>query len=273
MNIREIEAGVSALHYEWGSIEEACAGAEEFGLGIIEFSYRDGECLERPFERENLEEIKKAGRDFAGRIRFSLHAWFDIPLLGVIEGAEKLKRTAAFSHEAGAKEVVVHMGSHPDRGKGLSILAGALERAARDFEAARVNLLLENHYSFDYRGLNELGGEPGDFLEVFGRIDSPNLGFCLDYGHSHMCGNTAEFIRALSPRLEYAHLADNFGEEDTHLPFGEGSVDWSAALEQTLNTGFRGPFIVEYPATAETVSRFRDFLQKILRQGAGRDNI
>ena len=166
------------------------------------------------------------------------------------------------------------MGGYPEREEGMRILKESLFESLPYFESAVAVLLLENHYPYGYKGLNEPAGAHGDFLEAFSSVKSPNLGFCLDYGHSHMCGNTAEFIRELSPYLRYTHLADNFGDEDAHLPFGEGSVDWADVLEKTLSAGFGGPFIVEYPASAETAGRFKSLLGEIiLRRERCRDNI
>ncbi len=271
---RDIPVGVSALHYKWETVEDACRIArDELGVEIIEFSYRGEEGLSGAFD-PNLREIRKARDSFAGEVRFSLHAWFNIPAAGAVTSAETLKRTAEFAYDAGAAEAVLHMGKYPDRKKGIEILKDSLSRAMPHFESAGAVLLLENHYAYDYKGLNELGGEPGDFLDVFRDIKSPNLGFCLDYGHSHMCGNTNEFIEALAPYLKYAHLADNFGDEDSHLAFGEGNLDWGGAFEKTLGAGFAGPFIAEYPATAETVRRFKRLLGEIiLRREKCRDNI
>ncbi len=46
------------------------------------------------------------------------------------------------------------------------------------------------------------------------------------------------------------------------------------ALEKTLGAGFAGPFIAEYPDTAETVRRFKRLPGEIiLRREKCRDNI
>ena len=142
------------------------------------------------------------------------------------------------------------------------------------FESAVAVLLLENHYPYGYKGLNEPAGAHGDFLEAFSSVKSPNPGFCLDYGHSSMCGNTDELITELPPYLRNTHLADNSGDEEAHPPFGEGSVDWADVLERTLAAGFGGPFIVEYPAPAETAAGFKRLPGEIiLRRERCRDNI
>lgn len=270
-----IPVGVSSLHYEWDTIESACRIAhEELGVDIVEFSHKGREVPLKSFEWEDLPEIRSVRGKYGGKISFSLHVWFDIPGEGGSSSVEKLGKAAEFASESGAPDVVVHMGKHPEREKGMEILKESLLKALPSFEKAGAVLSLENHYPYDYKGLNELGGVPEDFLEIFDAVKSPNLGFCLDYGHSHMCGNTDDFISALSPELRYTHLADNMGDEDRHLAFGEGAVDWADALEKTLEAGFRGPFIVEYPASPETVSRFKELLREILlRRGRGRDNI
>ena len=40
-----------------------------------------------------------------------------------------------------------------------------------------------------------------------------------------MTKNVDAFIEELKPWLSYIHIADNMGEHDDHLAFGDGTVD------------------------------------------------
>jgi len=62
------------------------------------------------------------------------------------------------------------------------------------------------------------------------------------------------------PYLAYAHVADNMGEHDDHLAFGEGTVGWEAVIGATLATGFRGPYVIEFPEGPEP-GRFAAFVE------------
>jgi len=274
INNREITLGVSSLHYEWETLEDACRIAhEEFGMDLIEFSHSRG-GYKQSVDTDDLPVIHKLRKDYGGKIDVSLHVWFDITADKSLLSIEKMRRTAKFADESGARYVIAHMGTHPDRKIGLQILKDVILETLPRFESARAVLCLENHYPYDYEGLNELGGTPEDFLEIFESAASPYLGFCLDYGHSHMSSNTLEFIEKLSPHLKYTHLADNAGNRDSHLPLGEGTVDWEEVLGQTLNSGFNGPFVVEYPANVDTVNVCAALFREIvLRRESGHDNI
>ncbi len=275
VNGRKIKIGVSALHFAWNSIEEAFKTAFcEFGADVIEFSFSDEDGPGNFLSPGHLNELRDARCLFGECPGISLHAWFDIPACGAARSAEMLVKTAAFAGASGADEVIIHMGSHPDRESGLAVLKDALEPGLPSFEESGAVLCLENHYPRDYRGLNELGGVPDDFLELFSWFNSKHLGFCLDYGHSHMSSNTEDFIARLGHHLRYVHIADNNGDEDSHLEFLSGTIDWDSALSLTLAAGFTGPFTVEYPANPRSVQKFKAFLREILlRQDAGRDNI
>ena len=94
---------------------------------------------------------------------------------------------------------------------------------------------------------DQVGDLVSDFETIFSAIDKPWLGICLDYGHAWLNGNLFEFLDKLGHKLMYTHVHDNQGEADDHLGFGMGKIDWTRVLRETFKTGFRGPFVVEYP--------------------------
>ena len=245
--------GISCLHYEWASLEEAFERARELGFDLIEFSTT---CL------SGDDYPRCAELSAATGIGLSLHAWVDPAGQPPEDAADELRETLAQCVAMGATHLVVHMGSHADRALGLQRLAETCGAVAPEYERAGVTLCLENHYPYEYHGLHELGGDPDDFLTVFAQVNSPALRFCLDYGHSHMAGNTEEFIARLAPWLAYTHIADNLGEHDDHLAPEDGTVDWPAVLRLTLQTGFRGPFTIEFPERGDA-GRFQRFLQTL----------
>jgi sugar phosphate isomerase/epimerase len=243
--------GLSCLHYEWQTLDEAFARAGELGLDVIEFSTS-----------------RLSGDDYArcaelaatAGIGLSLHTWISPagppPEVAVQELREALAQCVAMA----ATHLVVHMGAHPERALGLQRVAAACAAVADAYEQAGVALCLENHYPYDYHGLHELGGDPDDFLAVLEQVNSPAVRFCLDYGHSHMASNTEDFIARLAPWLAYTHIADSLGEHDDHLAAGDGTVDWPTVLRLTLQSGFRGPFTIEFPEQGDP-TRFTRFLR------------
>ncbi len=120
-------------------------------------------------------------------------------------------------------QVVCHTGFDPRHHRGyqdvwmdhsVNIWEAMVKRAA----AMKIPLLLENVWEHG----------PELFQELFGRIDSPFFGFCLDAGHQHSFSQTPlpEWLESLSGVLREIHVHDNDGSEDAHLPVGQGSIDF-----------------------------------------------
>jgi len=252
---------ISALHYEWETPEEAfdrCLNG--FGLDGIEFSIHEGAGRPHLLEAEY------------GRVReladtwpllLSGHVWGDLAQLGAPAAVEQLRRWLRIACHLRFRYLIVHGGTHDDREAGVSLISDVLSEVADDYAASGVALCLENHYAWEYHDCHELFGSADELVELFERVNSPGLGFCLDYGHSHMTSNTVELLQKVGRRLVYTHLADNMGEHDDHAAFGEGSVPWLEVLSATRDTGFRGPFIVEFPVRGGKLQPLRDCLDLV----------
>jgi len=230
--------GISALHYKWSSLDEAFARAlREMELDFIEFSTNN---FAHP------EEYERAGR-LASRYgaETSLHAWSDWAAESPEKAFADAKTILENMERMEARVLVIHAGAYPNRTKGTARLCAVLKHAAALYEKQGRIITVENHYGFESH--NELGGTPDEMLAILRAVDSKAVRFCLDYGHSHMNSNTLEFLEKLAPLLYYTHVADNHGENDEHLPMGEGTVDWPAVFRATRETGFPARFVIEFP--------------------------
>lgn len=87
-----------------------------------------------------------------------------------------------------------------------------------------------------------LGRVPSEIVGIIETVDRDNLGFALDVGHANTNGNVSEFL-ALRDRIIHAHIHDNHGIRDEHLPVGFGTVDWKMVL--FAFNGYRGRFVTE----------------------------
>jgi sugar phosphate isomerase/epimerase len=252
---------ISALHYEWETPEEAFDRClNEFGLDGIEFSVVEGAGRPHLLEAEYDRVAELAAK---WPVLLSGHVWGDLPPLGLQGAIDQLGTWLALARHLRFRYLVVHGGTHDDRDTGLDLVCGALSEVADEYEGAGVALCLENHYAWEYRDCHELFGSAAEFVELFERVESPGLGFCLDYGHSHMTGNTHELLKRVGRRLVYAHLADNMGEHDDHVAFGEGTVPWPEVLSATRDVGFAGPFTVEFPVRGGNLRPLRSCLDLV----------
>ena len=254
--------GISSLHYQWSNLEEAFKKCvNEYRFGLIEFSYHPNAIVDK-----DLSTIKMLSQKY--QIKVGVHAWDNLPELGEDNGLKRMHKLLEVCLQMGAFYIVLHLGNYPDKKKGLEIISKILSKTIINYERSGITICLENHYAYEYKGMNELGGEPEDFLFIFRNINSPALKFCLDYGHSNLTKNTLSFIKKLHPWLASTHINDNFGLQDDHLGYGEGTVLWNKVLSATLSTGFLGPFVIEFPEKSGKFQIFSSELRELFAKAS-----
>lgn len=127
-------------------------------------------------------------------------------------------------------------------------LVGPMRRAA-DYAISRgVKLALENHG--DLRA--------GDILDLFARVDRPNLGICLDNVNLVRVGDDMlEGTRALAPRALIVQLKDHLPGDPTVpggpvcVALGEGAAPLDEVVAILDRAGFDGPVCVELASLGE----------------------
>ncbi len=71
---------------------------------------------------------------------------------------------------------------------------------------------------------------PDSLRQLLDEIDSPHFRFCFDTGHYHAFSMRKvplhTWIETLKTYLCEVHLHDNHGQEDEHLPIGEGRFEF-----------------------------------------------
>jgi sugar phosphate isomerase/epimerase len=76
-------------------------------------------------------------------------------------------------------------------------------------------------------------------------LDGLNIGICMDVGHAHMLGDTAEAVEIASEYLITTHVHDNRRQKDDHLVPFEGSVNWGATIMELEKIGYDGVLMYE----------------------------
>jgi len=71
-----------------------------------------------------------------------------------------------------------------------------------------------------------LGRRPEEIAGILETVDRENVGFIFDVGHANTNGNVENFLK-LKDIMIHAHMHDNHGERDEHLPVGNGNVPWN----------------------------------------------
>jgi L-ribulose-5-phosphate 3-epimerase len=65
---------------------------------------------------------------------------------------------------------------------------------------------------------------------IFRNIQSKRLGFCYDSGHEFCNHPNADCLSRYGDKLFTVHLADNFGDDDTHLLPFDGAINWDKVM-------------------------------------------
>lgn len=110
-----------------------------------------------------------------------------------------------------------------------------------------------------------------DLLYFINRINSKNLGICLDTGHLNLSENPnqLEFIEKAGKHIKALHLADNDGLGiDQHLmPFARGTVDMEGVIRAMKKLGYEGLYNLEIPgerkAPMEILGYKLDYIKKM----------
>jgi sugar phosphate isomerase/epimerase len=147
-----------------------------------------------------------------------------------VEAMDELKRVIDVAEDLPYSRLILHMG-------GPRETADPRKRDAA-FSSLE-HLVLHAHHRGVTIAVENTTSEMGDsaYLRTF--VDETRLTglrFNFDVGHAHLAdGPEAERIeKAFSPLRELAvsaHIHDNHGEKDEHLPPYDGTIDWECAVK------------------------------------------
>jgi sugar phosphate isomerase/epimerase len=92
-------------------------------------------------------------------------------------------------------------------------------------------------------------------------LDGLDIGICMDVGHAHMLGDTAEAVEIASEYLITTHVHDNRRQKDDHLVPFEGSINWGATIMELEKIGYDGVLMYEVRNTDSA----REVLERCVR--------
>jgi sugar phosphate isomerase/epimerase len=151
-----------------------------------------------------------------------------------IEAMDELKRVLDVAQDLPYSRMILHMGGSRETAdpRKRDAAFSSLEHLSLHSHHAGVTICLENTTS-------EMG-DPA-YLRAF--VDETRLTalrFNFDVGHAHLAempedDRITKSFEPLGELVASAHIHDNHGDKDEHLPPYEGSIDWAAAVA-LLNT-------------------------------------
>lgn len=115
-------------------------------------------------------------------------------------------------------------------------------------------------------------GNTSDILWILDAISTAEVGACLDTGHAFLSGDMQSLVRKLRGHLRMIHAHDNGGNQDDHLPPGDGRIDWEKFLRDLEEIEFHGALILEMAGqtdaniTMANARRGRQYLREVSRR-------
>ena len=188
-----------------------------------------------------------------------------------IEAMDELKRVIDVAEDLPYSRLILHMGGSRETAdpRKRDAAFSSLEHLVLHARHVGVTIAVENTTS-------EMG-DPAYLRAFVDETRLTGLRFNFDIGHAHLAdGPEAERIeKGFAPLGELtvsAHIHDNHGEKDEHLPPYDGSIDWESAvkilksapepdlpltLELKEKTGHDAPSTAEQlTAASESLDRF-----------------
>jgi sugar phosphate isomerase/epimerase len=147
-----------------------------------------------------------------------------------IDAMDELKRVIDVAETQSFSRMILHMGGSREIAdpRKRDAAFSSLEHLTLHAHHVGVTLCLENTTS-------EMGA-PAYLASFLGETRLTALRFNFDIGHAHLADGpeadrVANSFELLRDHLASAHIHDNHGEKDEHLPPYDGSIDWPAALK------------------------------------------
>lgn len=158
---------------------------------------------------------------------------------------EAYQNSIAFAASIGAEHVVLH--------PGFCYAPVFDKKIARQRAKEAIEALCGWNEKYGELLLVENVGNPGTSIftqeEYVGFIRSFDgaVGSLLDIGHAHLCGwGLPEVISGLKSYLFAVHLHDNDGKSDSHLPMGDGSIQWPTVFQALRDCNPELRLVLEY---------------------------
>ena len=166
----------------------------------------------------------------------------------------------------------------------FGILADVWHEAAEAAQQAGVRVGWEFEPGF-------IINKPSEVIALHDSVKHPNFKVIFDTAHSYMIsvvgarqqgrretlkGGISELVKLLDGRIGHVHIIDSDGtlysdETSTHLPFGEGEIDFKALVPRLLKVPDIEWWCVDlcfWPQSWDLVELSLEYLRRMLSQGS-----
>jgi sugar phosphate isomerase/epimerase len=147
-----------------------------------------------------------------------------------VEAMDELKRAIDIAEDLPFSRMILHMGGPRETAdpRKRDAAFSSLEHLVLHAKHVGVTICVENTTS-------EMG-DPSYLRAFVEETRLTGLRFNFDIGHAHLADGpederVATSFEAMREHIVSAHIHDNLGDKDAHLPPHDGSIDWPAALK------------------------------------------
>ena len=231
-----MKIGASTLAGIENDLENVLEFIEELGIEYAEIVHQ------YPHDKIDIESLESFN------LKYSVHAPFmDVNIAALQEKSRlnsimQIKESIDFANKINAEAVVVHPGLATFLANKYFLdtvyeFANESIREIGDYgRDLGVLTTIENMPTFDgmlYKNMNDLN----DLLV------SLDMSMTLDIGHANHAGYSPDEM--IFDSIKHIHMHDNFGDDDAHLPLGEGSIDLKRVVNNLESKNYDGIYILE----------------------------
>ncbi len=181
-------------------------------------------------------------------LKYSIHSPFmDVNIASLqdqsrLNAIDQIKSSIDFANKIDGEAVVVHPGTIPFlankyfRNKVIDTSNKSMIELGKYGEDLGVLTTFENMPIFDnmiYSNIEKLN-------EI---LINNNLSMTLDIGHAKQARYSVDEMYFDS--IKHVHIHDNFGDDDSHLALGEGSINLNHIVDTLKKNNYNGIYIIE----------------------------
>ena len=166
---------------------------------------------------------------------------------------KRARQTLDIAKKLGCKKIVFHtnyiIGFNSDDYKKMWVERNAEAYNTFLNEYSDIEILIENMF------------DNNDILvrELLDMVNNPRFRMCLDIAHANLSNESiSEWIKNCKKYVSHIHINDNFGDIDSHLAIGEGSMDYDYIISE-LNKFDDVTILIEVKTTDDFIKSY-DYL-------------
>ncbi len=195
--------------------------------------------------------------------KYSIHSpLIDINIASLTPSIRKasineMKQSIGDAAKINAQNVVIHPGKIPFSGKPYEetiyeICNDSFKILKEYSQDTGVKPLIENMPLIE-------GFMYYDLEKLYETLKNLEMEMTFDIGHAFTAGYTEN--QMYFPIVKHIHIHDNNGDDDSHLPLGEGTIKFNDIINKYSKENYKGTYIIE-ANNLESIQKTHQYLRK-----------